>query len=98
MLSASLNKKIIYLSLSRYPEHQHQLSGLTVCDSELVGFVSLLVNEREECVVASKNLLWVGANPVPTSPLADDLATAPSRQVLFLLTGCERHIFSTIFN
>ena len=38
---------------ARCPGHTPQLSGLSVYDSELVGFVCLfIVNEREESVVA----------------------------------------------
>ena len=36
------------------------------------------VNEKEEGVVAFKNLPYFDANPVSTSPLADDIATARS--------------------
>ena len=46
------------------------------------------VSEREGCSGltpthwAFKNPFWVGdTNPVPTSPLANDIATAPSGQV-----------------
>ena len=55
--------------------------------------ISNPVREKEESIVALrthlafKKTLWVGAgdqdaNPVPISPLADDLATVPSGLVI----------------
>ena len=39
---------------------------------------------REEGVVAYPSSRYRDVNPVPTSPFADDIATAPSRPVMKL--------------